>query len=204
MTTARTRPENWGQDNMEEITRVVADRLSVGDIKTVAVASSSGKTALYFAPAWKDKAHILCVCDPVWSFGSHELAPGMPQENRAKLEALGIEIIDYMPWTSSQFSWLEPQANPYGAVDLLALTFDAFRMVGGQPLSVAIESGLMAANAGKVPLGKEIIVVAGSSRNGYVAIVLQTALSSQLFSQVPQRRPAVREILAMPSIKRWW
>jgi uncharacterized protein len=198
------RPDNWGLDNMDEVTPVVADRLKAGDIKTVAIASSSGKTALHYAPAWKDRARILCVCDPIWSFGSHELAPGMPKENRAKLEAMGVEIIDYMPWSSNQFNWLEPNPNPYGAVDLLSVTFDAFRMVGGQPLSIAMESGLMAANAGKVGLGEEIISVAGSARNGYIAIVMKAALSAQLFSQVPARRPAVKEILVMPATKRWW
>jgi hypothetical protein len=130
-------------------------------------------------------------------------APGISQENRTQLEALGVEVIDDVPYASMAYSWKAAE-NVYGALDLLVVAFDAFRLVGGNGLKVAIEVGLMATNAGKLPPGEEVIAVGGTGRGADVAIVLKTAFSCDIFAREPEKRPEVREILAMPRTKRWW
>ncbi|MFQ6033784.1 MAG: hypothetical protein ACE5KR_02855, partial [Candidatus Bipolaricaulia bacterium] len=66
------------------------------------------------------------------------------------------------------------------------------------------EVGLMATNARKIPPGEEIIAVGGTGRGADVAIVMKAAFSSDIFAKEPEKRPEVREILAMPRAKRWW
>jgi len=200
----KQRPVDLGAGNIRETTQVVADRLGAGDIGAVIIASSSGATAVRFAPAWKPYARLICVTDPIWGQGTDVLAPGMRPENKTQLEAMGVEIVDCVPWTSSVYSWAEPGGNVHNALDLNVVTFDAFRMVGGEPLSVAIESGLMACNAGRVKPGEEIVAVAGSASAGYTAIVMRAAVSAALFAKDRARRPEVKEILVMPRAMRWW
>jgi hypothetical protein len=145
--------DNYGGENTDEVIEAVAERLRQGDIKTVVVASSSGKTAIKLAQGIKDKARVICVSDPPRAIGKE--SPGISPEHKAELESLGVEIIDYMPYASVAYSW-QASENVYGALDLLVVVFDAFRMVGGNGLKVAIEVGLMAANAGKVKPEKEL------------------------------------------------
>ena len=166
------------------------------------MASSTGKTALKLAQGIKDMARVICVSDPPWA-RRFPGSPGISPENRAELESLGVEIIDYMPYASMAYSW-QASENIYGALDLLVVAFDAFRMVGGNGLKVAIEVGLMATNAGKVKAGEEIISVGGTGGGADTAIVLKAAFSCDIFSKVPEKRPEVREILAMPRVKKWW
>jgi hypothetical protein len=194
---------NYGAENTDEVIEAVAERLQEGDIRAVVMASSTGKTALRLAQGIKDMARVICVSDPPWARGRFPGSSGLSPENRAKLESLGVEIIDYMPYASMAYSW-QALENIYGALDLLVVAFDAFRMVGGNGLKVAIEVGLMATNAGKVKAGEEIISVGGTGGGADTAIVLKAAFSCDIFPKDPEKRPEVREILAMPRVKKWW
>lgn len=86
---------NYGAENTEEVIEAVAERLQEGDIKTAVVASSSGETAIKLAEEVKDKAkRIICVSDPPWAVQRFPESPGISSKNRAKLESLGVEIVD--------------------------------------------------------------------------------------------------------------
>ena len=195
--------KEYGEKNTPMVIEAVARRLEEGDLKTVVVASSTGKTALALAEGIKGRADIICVSDPPWAVRQFSEAPGIFPENRAKLEALGVEIIDYLPYVSMAYSWRAAE-NIYGALDLLVVAFDAFRMVGGNGLKVAIEVGLMATNADRLKPGEEVIAVGGTASGADTAIVLKTAFSCDIFAREPEKRPEVREILAMPRTRRWW
>jgi len=194
---------NYGAENTAEVIAAVAERLREGDVTTVVVASSTGETALRLAQGIKGLAKVICVSDPPWAVGKYTESPGISTENRARLQSLGVEIIDYVPYASVAYSW-QASENVYGALDLLVVVFDAFRMVGGNGLKVAIEVGLMATNAGKVKAGEDVIAVGGTGGGADTAIVLKTAFSANIFSKEPSERPEVREILAMPRVKKWW
>jgi hypothetical protein len=195
--------QEYGEKNTPVVIEAVAQRLEAGDLQTVVVASSTGKTAIELAEGIKGRARVLCVSDPPWAVRQFPESPGISQENRTQLEALGVEVIDDVPYASMAYSW-KASENVYGALDLLVVAFDAFRLVGGNGLKVAIEVGLMATNAGKLPPGEEVIAVGGTGRGADVAIVLKTAFSCDIFARDPEKRPEVREILAMPRTKRWW
>ncbi len=194
---------NYGAENTDEVIEAVIERFREGDIKTVVVASSTGETAIKLAQGIKGMARVICVSDPPWAVGRFPESPGISSAHRATLESLGVEIIDYMPYASVAYSW-QASENVYGALDLLVVVFDAFRMVGGNGLKVAVEVGLMATNAGKVEAGEDVIAVGGTESGADTAIVLKAAFSQRIFFKDPSERPEVREILAMPRVKKWW
>lgn len=192
--------EEYGEANTKDVIQVVLERLQDGGINTVVVASSSGKTAVAFAEALRAagrRERVIVVAEPPPE------SSGISPATRAQLEGLDVEIVDYMPYASMAYS-AQAAENVYGALDLLVVVFDAFRMVGGNGLKVAIEVGLMATNAGKVAPGQEIIAVGGTAGGADTAIVMKTAFSRNIFAKDPAKRPEVREILAMPKTRKWW
>jgi hypothetical protein len=88
--------------------------------------------------------------------------------------------------------------------ELRVLFFDAFRIVGGNGLKVAIEVGLMATDGGVVQPGERLIAVGGTSEGADTAIVMKAAFSQDIMAKDPAKRPEVYEILAMPTTKKWW
>jgi hypothetical protein len=74
---------------------------------------------------------------------------------------------------------------------------DTLRAVFGKGFKVAIESTMMAADSGHIPVSKdtEIIAIGGSRQGADVALVLRPAHSFDFFSL------QVREIIAMPRAK---
>jgi hypothetical protein len=91
----------------------------------------------------------------------------------------------------------------YGTPDLRVMLFDAFRLVGGQGLKVAMEVGMMATDGGRVNPGGIILCVGGTGTGADCAIVMKAGFSVDLLSRKSERRPHVREILAMPLKKKW-
>ncbi len=190
-----------GPQNTEGVIEAVVERLQEGDLSTLVVASTSGRTALKFAQQIESKSvRIICVSDPPQA----DSYPGISPESRKLLEGLGGLIVDRVPYSSTAYSWGASE-NVYGALDLRVLFFDAFRIVGGNGLKVAIEVGLMATDGGAVQPGQRLIAVGGTSEGADTAIVMKAAFSQNLMAKDPTKRPEVYEILAMPMTKkRWW
>ena len=91
----------------------------------------------------------------------------------------------------------------HGALDLRVMVFDAFRLIGGQGLKVAMEVGMMATDGGRVKSGAIIVCVGGTGTGADCAIVMKAGFSVDLLSRDPERRPQLREMLAMPLEKKW-
>jgi len=190
----------YGPQNTEAVIEAVVERLRDGDLSALVVASTSGRTALKFAQQiGPNLVRIICVSDPPQA----DSYPGIAPENRELLETLGVLIVDRVPYASTAYSWGASE-NVYGALDLRVLFFDAFRIVGGNGLKVAIEVGLMATDGGVVQPGERLITVGGTSEGADTAIVMKAAFSQNLMAKDPSKRPEVHEILAMPTTKKWW
>jgi hypothetical protein len=74
---------------------------------------------------------------------------------------------------------------------------DTLRAVFGKGFKVAIESAMMAADSGHIPVSKdtEIIAIGGTRQGADVSVVLRAAHSFDFFGN------QVREIIAMPRAK---
>ena len=174
---------DYGEQNTAAVVDCVSRRLDEGDVTTVVVATSSGKTALLFAEALARRPglRLIAVGNPPGS--AYE---PIPPENRLKLSAKGVIVIDYAPYGCSALQG-DAHRNMYGALDLLVVVADVWRMMGGQGLKVAMEVGLMATNSG-----------------ADTAIVMKTALSLDILSAEPERRPDLLEFICTPVAKKWW
>ncbi|MGB3905117.1 MAG: hypothetical protein WBB22_09355 [Anaerolineae bacterium] len=190
----------YGESNTADLIDVVRERLAEGGIEALVVASTSGKTALSLARKVRPEsdAPIVCVSDPPWA----KYYPGITQENRQALEELQVEIVDRVPYASHSHS-VGPCKNMYGAPDLRVMIFDAFRLIGGQGLKVAMEVGMMATDGGRVKPGAHILCVGGTGTGADCAIVMKAGFSVDLLSRDRDKRPHAREILAMPLDKKW-
>lgn len=190
----------YGEGNTSAVIDVVRERLAEGGIEALVVASTTGKTALALAREVRPESDLplICISDPPWA----KYYPAITDENRQALEELGVEIVDYVPYASHSHS-VGPCKNMYGAPDLRVMIFDAFRLVGGQGLKVAMEVGMMATDGGKIKPGALILCVGGTGTGADCAIVMRAGFSVEILSRDPDRRPQVREILAMPLEKKW-
>jgi len=106
--------DEYGERNTEHVIQAVIERLEERDINTVIVASSSGKIAIKLAERLREanrEAKVICISDPPQA----EEWPKITPKDQAKLEALGAEIIDYVPYASMAYSWKAPE-NVYGAL----------------------------------------------------------------------------------------
>lgn len=191
---------DFGEQNTAAVIDCVARRLDEGDITTVAVATSTGKTALQFAERLGRRSglRLIAVGNPPGS--SYErIVP----DNRQKLAASGVTVIDYAPYGCAALTG-DAHKNMYGALDLLVVVADVWRMMGGQGLKVAMEVGLMATNVGVLGRGQRIIGVGGTASGADTAVVMKTALSLDIFSEDPALRPELIELLCTPLPKKWW
>lgn len=190
----------YGESNTSAVVDVVKERLVEGDIEAVVVASTTGETALGLAEKVRSESNlaIVCVSDPPWA----KYYPAITPDNRQALEELEVEIVDCVPYASHSHS-VGPCKNMYGAPDLRVMIFDAFRLIGGQGLKVAMEVGMMATDGGRVKPGAIIVCVGGTGTGADCAIVMKAGFSVDLLSRDPERRPHLREMLAMPLEKKW-
>lgn len=190
----------FGEQNTGAVIACIARRLQDGDLSTVVVATSSGRTALQFAEALAGRPGLRLI-----AVGN---GPGSPYERlapaaRRQLVQQGVEVLDNMPNASSAFTG-DGHPNLYGAVDLLVVAYDTMRKLGGQGLKVAMEVGVMACNAGLVQPGERVIAVGGTSTGADVAIVMKAAFGADMFADEPDKRPEMIELLCMPLTKKYW
>lgn len=137
-----------GPENTDEVIKAVAKRVEEGDIKTVVVASTSGRTGLKFAEALKNKAKVIAV--------SYEK---MEPELKEKIAKLGGGAADE---THLLF-------HKRGMDDIR----NAFYALG-QGFKVAVEVILIASDKKLIEPYKDVIAVAGSGEGSDTAIVARS------------------------------
>jgi hypothetical protein len=167
-----------GPENTDEIIKAVAKRMEQGDVKTVVVASTSGKTGLKFAEALRDKAKVVAI--------SHEK---MEKELKEKIVKLGGIAVDkaHLP------------LHKRGMDDVRNSFYSL-----GQGFKVAIEVILIACDKKLIEPYKDVIGVAGSGEGSDTAIVARATTTKEIFSKDKTKKLEVREIIAMPLKKKWW
>lgn len=182
-----------GKANTEEVMKLSAKRAAELGIKYVVLASTSGETALIAAEAFKGQdVKIIAITH---QYGLKE--PGkweVDEDKLAKLNELGV----VMTTQSHMFSGVERAIQKrIGGASRADVISDTLRAVFGKGFKVAIESAMMAADSGHIPVDKdtEIIAIGGTRWGADVSVVLRAAHSFDFFGN------QVREIIAMPRAK---
>jgi hypothetical protein len=182
------------------VIEAVSQRLELGGIRCVIIASTSGKTAVKFARNLRGKAELICVSESPYRREWGEEWPCLKQESRQELEKLDIAIVDKVPYVFHS-SVLDAARWPDSFPErLVKETLYSF----GQGMKVAVEVALIAVSCGYVIPYEDVIGVGGSSKGADTAIVLRATYPASLFDKDPTKRLEIKEIIAMPVSKKWW
>jgi len=171
-----------GEGNTEETLRIARQRAQELGITTVVVATTVGGTAVRAVEAFEGMkviavTHVTGMREPnVQEF---------TEENRRKVEARGGVVLTAAHSFTGIGGAMRKKFQMHLLGDVIASTLRIF----GQGMKVVCEITLMAADAGLVRVGEDVIAIAGTGRGADTAVVLRPVNTSDFFDM------KVREIL---------
>jgi len=182
-----------GGENTADAARFSIERAKELGLKTIVLASSSGKSAEVFFAAMKGSGlrlvvvtHVVGFTKPgVWEF-SDEIA--------RRLRAEGVTIVTGTHALSGLERALSRSPKVGGGSRTEAIA-EALRRVVAVGLKVAVECVLIAADTGAVSVEEEVIAVGGTATGADTVCVIRPAHTANFFDL------QVREIVAMPRVR---
>lgn len=180
--------EKQGNDYTDELIKAVKDKLDASnDIKRILIASATGESALKLYGAIDDgDIEIINVTHHMGFSGENE--SDISDEMVKKLEDVGIKTY----FGAHAFSGAaRGVTNKYGGYSPLDIVADTLRMFS-HGIKVAAEISIMAADAGLIPVGEDIIAIGGRGHGVDSAVILTPVNAKDLFNL------QFHEIIAMP------
>jgi hypothetical protein len=177
-----------GKQNTEETMKAALERAKSLGVKDVVVASTTGETGLKACEVFKG-FNVAVVTHHV---GFEK--PGVPQllkSNEDKIRSLGGKIFAGIHGLSGVERAIRMKWNTIEPLELIA---DALRIFG-DGAKVCAEIVIMAADAGLIPIDKQVIAIAGSSSGADTALVVSPAHANNFF------KLTVREIICKPVVR---
>jgi len=192
-----------GPQNTDALIEAVKRRIKRSGIEYVVMASESGNTALKVAGALRgSKVKVVCVTAYAglrFSWPEGGKWPSITGETRKKLEDLGVKIVEETLYifkgVTFDARFLGRAAPSWAIHEFLSRTM-------GYGFKTALEIAMMAAEAGAVPIDKEVIAIAGTGWLGGgadCAIVVKPSPVPKTTDM--EKGLEVREIIAIPRIK---
>lgn len=184
--------EKPGPKNTGDVLEIVRQRAEQAGIKTIVVASSTGKTAVRATEILKGLQVVAVSLSTGFTHGD-------PQPNRQRFTLKNRKIVEErggtVLTTTHAFAGVSRailyKFKAYTSLDIINHTLKIF----GNGMKVACEISMMAADAGLVRTHEaDIIAVAGSGGGADTAIVLQPVISQDFFNL------KVKEILCKPHL----
>jgi hypothetical protein len=175
-----------GPANTGAVLEAVARRAKELSIDRVIVATSSGRTAFEARKSFDPSLEIIAVTH-VTGFDEPNVQE-LSEEDRRALQAQGVEVLTCAHAFGGVGRGVRNKVGTYQVDEVMAYTLRIF----GQGTKVAVEIALMAADAGLVRTGEDVISVGGSGKGADTALVLRPATSSHLFDL------RVREVICKP------
>ena len=181
--------DNSGPENTEVALRAALKRAGELGIDHIVVASGKGGTALKLISLAKEDGYrggVVVISSHAGFFkpGQIELSP----EVRTQLEKEGASVFMGTHALSSVSRSFRVQWRGIDMLETIAETLRRF----SQGVKTGIEISIMAADAGLIPVDRDVIAIAGKSSGADSAIVLRPAHMNSFFDL------KVREIIAMP------
>ena len=176
-----------GVDNTDEVMQIAQKRADELGIKTIVVATTSGRTAVRATEVFKG----LKVVAVTHSTGLRQPdVQELTEENRQKITANGGIILT----ATHLFRGISgAMLKKFNMHETGAIVADTLRMLG-QGMKVVVEISVMAADAGLVRTDEDIIVVAGTGGGADYAVVLRPVHSNDFFDM------KIKEILCKPHL----
>ncbi|WP_321504167.1 pyruvate kinase alpha/beta domain-containing protein [uncultured Methanoregula sp.] len=179
-----------GEGNTADAARFSVERARELGIKTIIVASTTGKTAEIFFTAMKGSGIRLVIVTHVFGFAK----PGVwefSKEIADRLRAEGVTIVTGTHALSGLERALSRSPKVGGGSRTEAIA-EALRKVVAVGLKVAVECVLIAADNGITGIDEEVIAVGGTATGADTVCVVRPANTGNFFDL------QVREIVAMP------
>ena len=166
-----------GETNTEKTIGLAAERCRDLGIKHIVVATSTGETAIKVAEGFKDQdVKIIAVTlhAGIWE----KYVPPDPEKVR-KAEGMGVTFLTCThALMGNVSSGIMQKFGGISWTDLIAHTYYTF----SQGTKVAVEITIMAADAGLIPVDREVISIAGSDTGADTALVIKPAYCTDFFS----------------------
>lgn len=179
--------EKPGPINTDAIIGLVKERLSESDIKYVAVASSTGASALKLNQALKDLDITIVNCSHHAGFKEVNKTR-ISAETRAQLEDEGIVTFIGSHALSGVGKSISKKFGGITPVEIIASTYRTI----SQGFKVCAEITIMLADAGLIPVGEEVVAIGGTGSGLDTAVVMTAANMTNAFDM------KFHEIIAMP------
>jgi hypothetical protein len=182
-----------GWENTADAARFAVERARELHLKTIVVASSSGRTAMVFSREVDGTGLNLVVVTHVVGFtkpGEWEFSVDTAKTLRKK----GVKIVTGTHALSGLERALSRSARVGGGSRTEAIA-EALRRIVAVGLKVAVECVLIAADQGVIGIEEEVISAGGTASGADTVCVIRPAHTSSFFDL------QVREIVAMPRIR---
>lgn len=174
-----------GKQNTDTLLRIVKEYVEKEGIINIVVASTTGETGVKTSKIFKG-CNIVIVTH---CFGFRE--PGkieLEDEYRREILANRAKIFTGVHALSSVERAIR---KDFGTIQPLELIANTLRLMG-EGTKVCVEITLMAADAGLIPVDKDVIAVAGTGRGADTALRIQPANTGRFFNL------KIREVIAKP------
>lgn len=168
--------EKPGRENTEACLQVVKDAVRDGGYKHLVVATTEGDTGLLVSEAFKAAGINIAVVTHSAGFKAPNTQE-MSSDTRAKIEATGARVYTGTILTHSLETAFAAKFNGLYPTLVVAQTLRVF----GQGAKVCCEIVMMAADAGLIPEGEEVLAVAGTGRGADTVMVIRSASSKRFF-----------------------
>jgi hypothetical protein len=179
--------EKPGPENTAQCLDIVQNTINEFHYNHIVVASTTGNTGQLFAEGLKGKNLNLVVVTHSYGFKEPNNIE-LPREAREKIEAAGAKVYTGTMITHTLETALAKKFSGLYPTLIVAQTLRRF----GEGIKVCCEITMMAADAGLIPEGEEIIAVAGTG-SGADTVSIIKAVTSKRFLDLK-----VLEILAKP------
>lgn len=181
--------EKPGKMNTSQCLEIVKRELASRKYRHVVLASTSGETGILFAEHLKDAGANLVVITHCYGFKEPNTIE-IPLEKAEQLKALGANLYTGTMITHSLETAIASKFSGAYPTLLVAQTLRRF----GEGTKVCCEIVMMAADAGLIPEGEEILAVAGTGWGADTVTVIRSAVSKRFLNL------RVLEILAKPRL----
>lgn len=182
--------------NTTSVVQAVEERLKLGDIKTVVVPTTTGKTAQTFTSRLGENIEIVTVsedevlttCKRI-TYSDQSLFGRLVRsrlESRLEEEIERSHILEAFDMTFLPFcgeNWTPARETLY-----------AF----GQGMKVAVEVSIAAVEIKKVKPYTKIMAIGGTGEGADTAIVVRTSTQKEAFGKDARKRLFIQEIVAKP------
>jgi hypothetical protein len=174
-----------GAQNTDQLLEFVKEYVKKEGIKDIVVASTTGKTGAKASKIFKGyNVVVVTHCFGFKEPGKNELQ----EEYRKEILKNGAKIFTGVHALSSAERAIR---KDFGTLQPLELIANVLRLMG-EGTKVCVEITLMAADAGLIPVDKDIVAIAGTGSGADTALRIQPANAARFFDL------RIKEIIAKP------